>query len=199
MAKILFKFNGLEIPIQCNIQDKMGTICKKFAMKIQKEEDNLYFLYDGNKIEKNLAFIEQANQIDKEVYQMIILVYEINKTIIKEDLVKSNEIICPICNENIRINIKDYKINLFNCKNGHKINNLFINEYEITQNIDQSKIICYICKKSKSESFNKEFYKCCACDINLCPLCQSIHDKTHYTINYKIKNYICEKHKDIYI
>ena len=44
--------------------------------------------------------------------------------------------------------IKDYKISLFECKNGHKIDNLSFDEFEKTQNIDLSKIICNICKKN---------------------------------------------------
>ena len=34
--------------------------------------------------------------------------------------------------------------------------------------------------------------------MNLCPLCKSIHDKTHSIINYDNKNYICNKHNDIF-
>ena len=58
--------------------------------------------------------------------------------------IKSKIIICPQCNENIKINIKDYKINLFECKNKHKINKIFFNEFENTQLIDLTKIKCYV-------------------------------------------------------
>ena len=41
----------------------------------------------------------------------------------------SNDIICPTCNENILIDIKDYKINLNDCKNNHnKENTIFCPE-----------------------------------------------------------------------
>ena len=49
-----------------------------------------------------------------------------------EDNLQS-EIICPECKENCIINIKDYKINLFGCKNGHNINNILFQNYESTQ------------------------------------------------------------------
>ena len=39
-------------------------------------------------------------------------------------LQKSKYIICPECKDNIRIKIKDYKIELYDCQNGHNIKNL---------------------------------------------------------------------------
>ena len=78
---------------------------------------------------------------------MIILVNENKETIIKENIIKSKEIICPKCKENILIKINEYKINLFNCKNNHNIDNILLNEYE--NNIDISKIICDKCKLKK--------------------------------------------------
>ena len=41
---------------------------------------------------------------------MNILVYEENKDIVKENKIISKEFICPECNENILININNYKI-----------------------------------------------------------------------------------------
>ena len=32
--------------------------------------------------------------------------------------------------------------------------------------------------------------------MNLCPLCKTIHDKTHSIINYDNKDYICNKHNE---
>ena len=51
----------------------------------------------------------------------------------------SKEIICPICKENCLIEIKDYKILLYNCKNNHNSNYL-LNEYKETQKINISEI-----------------------------------------------------------
>ena len=77
---------------------------------------------------------------------MSILVNENNNQAIKENIIKSKEIIYPKCNENILIKINDYKINIFNCKNNHEINNILLNEYKNIENIDISKIICNKCK-----------------------------------------------------
>ena len=46
------------------------------------------------------------------------------------NIIKSKEVICPECNENILINVKNYKINLIDCKNGYIETNLLFEEYE---------------------------------------------------------------------
>ena len=74
-----------------------------------------------------------------------------------------------------------------------------MNNFEETQKIDESKIICDLCKtNNKEKSFNKQFYICLKCKLNLCPLCKDIHDKNHYIIDYNQKNYICSEHGDNY-
>ena len=65
---------------------------------------------------------------------MNILVYGINTKAEKENIYQMNKIICFECKEDILININEYKINLYNCKNKHKYNNILISEYD--QNID---------------------------------------------------------------
>ena len=75
-----------------------------------------------------------------------------------------------------------------------------MNEYEETQKIDISKIICDICKiNNKNNSYNNVFNICNTCNKNMCPLCNSGHDKNHMIINYDDKNYICKKHNDLMI
>ena len=46
--------------------------------------------------------------------------------------------------------IKEQKINLYGCKNNHKKENIKLDEYMKTQNIDLSKIICARCQKTKN-------------------------------------------------
>ena len=196
MAEVLFIFEGREIIIQCDTNDRMKDIINKCVTKIGN--DNLYFIYNGQKLNEELKFNEQANEIDKERNKMNILVYENNKTI-KENKIISKEFICPECDNNILIDIKDYKIN-YKCKNEHIKNNILINEYIKTQIIDISKIICNECKeKNKNNTYNNEFYQCLNCNINLCPLCNSNHDKNHNIINYDDKYYICKLHNELYI
>ena len=35
--------------------------------------------------------------------------------------------------------------------------------------------------------------------MNLCPICKSEHNETHYVVNFDLKNYLCNTHKDIFI
>ena len=60
---------------------------------------------------------------------MTVLVYDW-KNYIAEDNPKNKvkEIICPTCGENCRIDIKDFKIKLYGCKNNHEINNILLEE-----------------------------------------------------------------------
>ena len=125
---------------------------------------------------------------------MTIIVSEKDSEISNKLYVKPKEVICPECNETAKIIFEEYKI-LFKCRNKHKSDYYFFDEYEKTQNMDISKILCEQCKQTnKSETYNNMFFRCNTCKINFCPLCSSIHDKNHFIINYEDKSYICELH-----
>ena len=196
MIEVLFIYKGKEIEIKCNnLEDKMKDIVNEFRNKIKEEDNDLCFIYNGNKINKEL----KLNQIikDNNEKKIIILVYNIKNKENEREVIL-NEIVCPICNENILIKIKNYKINLYECKNGHKIENIVLNEYENMQKIDLSKRICNKCYKNNI-NINEELYICNECNINLCPLCKFKHNKTHNIIKNNNKNCICTKHNDRYI
>ena len=145
MLEVIFNYEGINTIVQSNINDKMKDIINKFLIKIDKKENNLYYLYNGNIINNELTFIEQANELDKERKKMNIIVYNKDEdNNIKKEII-SKDIICPDCKENILIEIKDFKINLSGCKNNHSINDIILNKYEETQKIDLSKIKCDIC------------------------------------------------------
>ena len=74
-----------------------------------------------------------------------------------------------------------------------------INEFDNTQKINENKIICSICNKSKGKIYDNKFYFCGECNKNLCPLCKVIHNKEHNTLDYENKNNICNKHNEQYI
>ena len=197
MSKIIFSYNGLETIIQCNEQEKMKEIIKRYKSKINTEE-NIYFIYNGIILNEDLKYGEIINEEDKKRNTINILVYEINMKTEKEKMIRINEIICPECKEDILININEYKFNLYNCKNKHKFNDILISGYD--QNIDMSKIICNKCKiNNKGNTYNNEIYKCLTCDDILCLLCKSLHNKEHIIINYDLKNYICKIHNENYI
>ena len=198
MYSIEFILNGNKTLIQCNIDEKLKDICLRYTSKIQKDINKLYFLYGGNMINIELTFNQIVNKIDKERKKIILLVNEVNQISIKNNLKKSKELICPQCKENIRIKIEDYKINLFECKNGHKINNISLSEFENTQYIDEYKIKCDNCNENKGNIYNNIFYICYSCNKKLCPLCKNNHDQSHNLINYENKNYICESHSELF-
>ena len=203
MANVIFYYNGLNTTIQCNIDEKMGEVCKKFCTKILKEKNNLIFLYSangGSQFNEELTFEQMANSLDKERKTMNVLVQEINgNTFDNNSFVKSKHIICPICFECIKMSIRNYKIFLYDCKNGHTINNILLKEFEDKQKLDYSKIICDKCKNvNRRDSYNNDFYKCFTCKMNLCPTCKSIHDNSHSIENYEKINYICQKDDESY-
>ena len=203
MAEVQFIYNGVNTTIQCQLNEKMKDICRKFKDKENLNNLNLHYSYSGNLgINGELNFEEIANREDKLRKKMSIIVFD-NLIDIKEqetDIIKSKYIICPECKEHIRIDIKDYKINLHNCKKGHKIENILLDEFEESQNINRKDIICNICKKNdKSISYNNIFHKCLTCYNNICPLCKANHDARHIIINYDDNYYICEKHNEKYM
>ena len=55
---VIFSFNGVDLAIQCKIEDKMISICEKYSYKIDKEINSLLFLYGGNQINFNLKLKE---------------------------------------------------------------------------------------------------------------------------------------------
>ena len=201
MSIVEFCFKNVKSNIQCLDDEKLEDILKRFAVKIEKEVGNLYFIYGGKTLSqdlKNSTFNQIATKIDKERKKMTLLAYEINTNLDVEhnNLIKSKEIICPDCGENTIMHIKNYKINLSGCKNSHIINDLSIDLFDKTQIIDESKIECNNCKKNKADSYEKKFYICTSCQINLCPLCKLNHFKWHKIINYDDRNYICNIHNN---
>ena len=192
MSQVIFTYQSIETIIQCKTTEKLKDICHRYATKIKIDIDNLYFIYNGNIINKELI-----NEEDKKRNTMNILVIEINKTLKNDKIIRSKDIICPKYYEEILMSIKDYKINLYSCLNGHKFNEILLNDFENTQKINISNIICDICKiYNKGNIYNNELYRCLTCHKNLCPLCKSKHEKNHKIILYELKNYLCEEHKE---
>ena len=197
MAQIEFCYNGEKTSVQCRTNEKMKDIILTYKNKLELDlNKELLYIYDRKEeINEELTFEEIANSEDKKRNKMNILVLEKEMEKKDKDIIKSKNIICPECKENIKMEIKDYKINLFDCKNGHKFENLLLNQFEETQNIDRLKIICDICKKNN----NNIFYKCLTCKNNICSFCESNHNKSHNLINYDDQYFICEKHNDNYV
>ena len=201
MPVAIFNFNAQKTLINLKENEKMKDICNKFLSRYEIDLDSVNFLYNGKLLNLDLTFRENANQIDLERGEMnilVYLVYESNKKSFKNNniIVRSKEIICPECDENCRISIKDYKVKTYECKNGHQIDDMLLNEFYNTQFISESKIICSICKKSKANG--NKFSKCLQCKNNICFFCKLSHDNSHTMINYEIKNYLCYIHNSLF-
>ena len=200
MAQVIYRYEGYDNFIQCQLDEKLKSIFQKISNKIQVDVKKLMFLYDGkHQTNDELTFNQVAKALDKEDKKIIMTVYKIDDDTDKRKVfVKANEIICPECNESVDVKLNDYKINLYNCKNNHN-NNVLIKDYEKSQLMEISKIMCEICNdKNKSEVHNYKFFKCLTCKKNMCPgpICYNKHDKSHKIIDYDERNYMCENHAE---
>ena len=201
MVSIEFEYQQTKTIVQANLNDRFETVLNKYKTKTNVDINNLCYLANGRNIDKNDIIEDILNANDKQNKKMKILVNDTNSYDIQNNnLIKSKDIICPECKELCKIDIKDYRIKLYDCKMGHVKENLKLDEFINTQNIDISKIICDKCKvNNKAESYKNKFYKCCECNMNLCSLCKSKHDNTHSIIDYDDKDYICNKHEQSFL
>ena len=120
MSIIEFSFKGSKTQIQCNEGESIKDSINRFCSEIGVDNNSLLFLYGADNISEeteDLTFEEFAKEFDKQRKKINILAYEKD---IKEEAIKSKEIICPKCREKAIININNYKIDIFGCKNKHK-------------------------------------------------------------------------------
>ena len=193
-----FIYQGSTIRIQGKRNEYMKDIIKRYIVKISKDMNDVYFMSNGSKINEELK-LEDINNKDNEIK---ILVNEINdkNTNNKEEISNHNKnVICSECGNLCLIDINDYKITLNNCINKHTKENILLDEYDTLQKDNELNIVCSECKKNKNEIYKNKLYKCCDCNINICPICKSKHNENHILIDYDSKNYICNVHGEKYI
>ena len=180
-----------DIIIPCFGNEQMKNVIQKFCDKTNIDKNLIKFedKYDYNKINEDLSY----NELNKNYNELTIYV----KKNYSENLTKSKDIICPypFCKEYIRIEIKEFKIKLYDCKNGHKFENLSLDEFEISQLIYKSEFYnckensCPLeeqinnneCKKHEKENFVSY---CKDCKENICSRCYPNHkNKNHIIIS----------------
>jgi hypothetical protein len=154
MSTVEFIYNEEKADIQCKENDKLIDIIQRFCIKVEKNIDKMHFLYNGSIVDKNTTFINLANPKDKQRSKISILANddESMEQTNEQSLNKSKYIICQTYMENIRIKIQDYKIELYECQNSHTIENLSFKDFEKSQFIDESKIICNFCTTSNKSN-----------------------------------------------
>ena len=89
MAEVIFNYEGINTKIQCDENEKIEEIIKKILIKINNSQNNnLVYLYNGQKINNELTLKEQANELDKNRKKMYILaiIFEEEENNIKEVL-----------------------------------------------------------------------------------------------------------------
>ena len=195
-------YSGCSSKFEFEQREKMGKVVETFFNKSGlNNTDSIFFLYSGSLVDKNLIIKKILNFDDKSRKKMDVLAYNmleesgVNKSIIK----KSKQIICPTCGESAKIKIKNCKLSICECKLHHNKDFLDINEFKSSQLINESTIICGKCKeRNKGNTYNNVFYVCNSCKLNLCPLCQYTHNKTHNCIDYDNKNLKCSKHNELF-
>ena len=117
MSKVEFNHNGNYTIILCQENERMEEICKRYTYKSLIDINNVYFLYNGNKINLQLTYNQIVNDIDKQREMMSVLVYNINSTIVSNNkIIKSDFPVCIKCKESVILELKEYKINLLGCK-----------------------------------------------------------------------------------
>ncbi len=96
--KVIIIYKDIKTILLCSMNQTMEDLLKKYGTKIKKDINELYFIYDGNEINKEKKYKEIINNIDKDKKEMIILAYNINNYIIGEIEINEDNI-----NEEIRI------------------------------------------------------------------------------------------------
>jgi len=185
-AIVNFCYEKRTIEIQCTNEEEMKSIFKKFACKLNSNENNFDFYYDNKKISDNSSIIKLTGS--KKKTPIIVFVER-----------KSKIIRCPkcICNDSI-IKIENFRLQFDGCKYNHSDKKIF-SEYENSQRIDFSQIRC-----SKTGCDNSvilyDFYKCIDCTslkkrtTYYCSKCSNKDTEGHRRIKYDEKNYYCEEH-----
>ena len=205
MNEIELIIEGVSKTIKIEESDRKTKLKNLFEKvnELSKEGiDQFFFLNNAKRIDIEKTFDDEFSQ---EIAKIIILVFPIKIEEKIDKLHKSKQIICPDsqCQKYLKFEIVDFsKIKFEKCENQHtKKNDILLKDYKKNKDIDDSKIICEICKKEKkSDTYNHLFFRCISHKINMCPLCQTKHIKENKcnknVIYYDEINYFCQAHQN---
>ena len=193
MLKINFDYKTTLSSVQCNPNEQLEDVFNRFKTKAQTDE-TLIFLFGGNNINGNITVSQFVGNNFDPNNPPVIVVQSLDDPTKKDSLVISKYIICPLCKQSSIIKMDDFKINLSDCKEGHKVDKITLDKFEEGQKIDYEKIECHHCKKKRSETSKNNFFSCLSCRQDICPLCKPKHHAQHNVIEYDKKVYYCMKH-----
>ena len=72
--------------------------------------------------------------------------------------------------------------------------NILFQNFKDSQKINEGQIKCNKCGNNKENTFEHKFYICHNCKINLCPLCETKHNRAHKIFDYDSKKCMCKIH-----
>ena len=119
MSEIKILYNGYQTIIQYQSNEKLKDIFKRFKTKINEENKELVYLYNGEKIKDENIIISELTS--EKIFT--ILSYDSNN-IPSNNLINSDYIICPKCKGSAILDEKDYKLIIYGCENEHITNNI---------------------------------------------------------------------------
>ena len=90
MNKVLFTYNDQDYYIQCKNDEKMGNIISKILNKLEKNNNDIIFLYNGIKVNEELTFDGCANEIDRDNNQMCLIIIKKEHEIINNNIENNN-------------------------------------------------------------------------------------------------------------
>ena len=202
MVEVVFDMNQSITAIQAKSEDTFQSIIDKFIQKTLIAPNSVYYIANAKPVDPQNTVESQMSTLNKQNKKITVLVNSVDS--FEQDkeqvIVQSKDIICPECKEPCLFAVENCKIKLFNCINNHTTSGIKFIDFNKTQEINISEIVCGICQfKNKGNSHNHEFYLCLTCKKNVCLLCKSKHASNHNIIKYDLKNYICPKHNDNFI
>ena len=189
--------------IQTVTNDNFKNIIQKYATKVTIDLSKFCFCYKNNRIDENLR-VEDLNTNENPIQ---IVVRDINEVTTSTDsgdnstfklnpnLKPSKDIICPICREDCVIKVDEFKVSLEGCHKEHKSSDIPLIDFNKTQIINESNIICDVCNLNKAE-LNTNIYKDLTCNKTICGLCKVNHSKDHNFIDLGSDKYLCKDHAE---
>ena len=217
--KVNFNFQNQKTELNFGKDTSIQNILSSFASKINRNINDLNFLYSGEKLKSDetktlVELNDKDNSINISVYEKKEVKENSNDEIKPENvsLKVSDHIICPRCKFMSEIVINNFKIYITNCNNNHSMPGLFMNDFITTQYLDESRIMCFQCRKTQKELLNSKesqpnILLMCSCGMSICQSCYQVHkekslennpNKQHNTIPYQDKDYYCFEHNIIY-
>ena len=147
MVDIDFDLNQSHTMIQANLTDQFQDVINKYIGKTLLKPESIGFIVNGKQVNPSESVQSHMSKLDKEQNKIKVLVNILESSDAPQEIItKSKEIICPECKEPCRIAFEDYKIKLYECPNKHERKNINIPNFDDTQIINESKIVCEQCK-----------------------------------------------------